>query len=175
MISLSAKIRKDIRRRVKFLREKELVPAVLYGPKVKNLNLEVVLKEFEKIYKEAGESSLISLDIAGQDEKFSVLIHDIQIDAISGNPIHIDFYQPDLTEEIEIMVPIVIEGEAPVIKAFGGTLVSNISEIEIKTLPQNLPKDIKVNVDKLKTFEDYILIKDLQVPEGVKIFRALGA
>lgn len=171
MVSISAKIRKEIRREVKALRRKEFLPAVLYGPKIKNLNLQLGLKEFEKIYKQAGESSLISLNVEGQKEKFLVLIHDIQFAPVTGKPIHVDFYQPPLKEEIEVMVPIVIEGESIAVKNLGGTLVRNITEIEVKALPQDLPKEIKVNIDKLKTFEDYILVSDLQLPQGIKVQR----
>jgi large subunit ribosomal protein L25 len=170
MLKISAKIRDKVKKGVNFLRGKNLVPAVLYGPKIKNLNLEVNSKDFKKAHEEAGESLLVALSVDGHKD-FLVLIHDIQLDPISGDPIHVDFYQPALTEEIEIAVPIVVEGQAPAEKNLGGTLVKNISEIEIKALPQKLPKEIKVNVEKLATFEDYILVKDLQVPEGVKILR----
>lgn len=169
MFSLSAKIRKISGKKVKSLRQKGLLPAVLYGPKTKNLNLEVNSKEFEKIYQKAGESSLISLEIEGK--KFSVLIHEIQQDPLTQKPIHIDFYQPSLKEKIEAKVPLVFEGEAPAIKELGGTLVKNISELEVKAFPQDLPKEIRVNIEKLKTFEDSILISDLILPEGVEILR----
>jgi len=170
MISLSAKIRKNLGKKAKILREKDVLPAVLYGPKIKNLNLEIDLKEFEKIYQEAGESSLVSLDIEGQKQKFLVLIHDIQFDSLTGKPIHVDFYQPSLEEETVVTVPIIFEGEAPAVKELGGTLVKNITEVEVKALPQHLPHEIKLNIDSLKTFEDNIKISDLKIPtEGVKI------
>ena len=80
MLTLSSKIRKELGKKVKSLRKEGILPAVLYGHKIKNLNLELDLKEFEKIYKEAGESSLIKLkitpkkslrDLTGQEnEKF---------------------------------------------------------------------------------------------------------
>lgn len=171
MMKLTAKTRKDLGKKVKKLRKEGILPAVLYGPKIKSENLEVDLKEFEKIYKTAGESSLIELAV-GQ-KKFLVLIHAIEIDAILQKPIHVDFYQPRLDEEITAEIPLVFEGEAPALKDLGGTLVKNIREIEVKALPQNLPHEIKVNIDKLKTFEDNILIKDLAVPKEVKIQRDL--
>ena len=187
MLSISAKIRKELGKKVKSLREKGVLPAVLYGHKIKNLNLELDLKEFEKIYKEAGESSLITLVIAkGKDEaeasslslnveekkqKFLVLIHDIQFDHLTEKPIHIDFYQPELKEEVEVTVPLIFEGEAPAVKDLGGTLVKNISEVEVKALPQNLSHEIKVDIGNLKTFEDNILIKDLIVSKEVKILK----
>lgn len=168
---LSAKIRKEIKRGLKDLRKKDILPAVLYGPEIENLNLELDLKEFEKVYKEAGESSLVSLNVKGQKEKFLVLIHAIQSAPVSGKPVHIDLYQPVLKEEVEVTVPIIIEGKSLAIKNLEGTLVKHFLNIEVRALPQKLPKEIKVNVGKLKTFDDYILIKDLQLPEGVKVQR----
>ncbi len=169
MINLKAKQRKE--KDLMKLRAQGKVPAILYGPKVKNLNLEIDLKEFDKVYNEAGESSLISLDIGGQKEKFLVLIHDIQINALTEKPIHVDFYQPDLKKEVESTVPLVIEGEAPVIKELGGTLIKKISDIEVKALPQDLPREIKVDISNLKTFKDNIVVKDLSVSSKVKILK----
>jgi len=105
-------------------------------------------------------------------EKNLVLIHEVKFDPMTGQPTHADFYQPILTEEIQVKIPLIIEGEAPAVKNLGGTLVKNISEIEVKALPQHLPKEIKINVNGLETFEDKVLIKDLQLPEGVKILRS---
>jgi large subunit ribosomal protein L25 len=173
MLSLSAKLRKATKEKVKALRNREVIPGVLYGPKTKNLALEIKLRDFEKVYKEAGESSLITLDIEDKKEKPLVLIHDVAKEPMTGKPIHVDFYQPILEQEIEAKVSLVFEGEAPAVKESGGTLVKNFSEIEVKALPQNLPKEIKVNVGVLKTFEDNILIKDLELPAGVKVQKHL--
>jgi len=172
MLSLSAKIRQTQGRKVKTLRQKGILPAVLYGPKIKNENLEVDLKEFEKIYDEAGESTLISLEVEGK-KKYLVLIHDLKREPLKNKPVHIDFYQPSLTEKIEVKIPIILEGEAEAVKNLGGTLIKNIAEVEVKALPQDLPKEIKVNVENLKTFEDNILIKDLKVGKGVEILKDL--
>ena len=179
MLTLSSKIREVIGKKTKNLRKKGILPAVLYGPKVKNLNLEVNLKDFEKILREVGESSLIKLQIAGlpagrqgdTKKEYSVLIHDIEREVIKGNPIHVDFYLPPATKEIVVKVPIIIEGEAKTCKELGGTLIKDIHEIEIKGLVQNLPKEIKVDISKLKTFADHILIGDLNLPQGVKTLK----
>ena len=169
MLTLKVKIRKDLGKKVKALRKQGILPAVLYGPKIKNLSIEIDFKEFENIYKEAGESSLISLEI--DNDKFPVLIHEVIKDPLSGKPIHADFYQPILTEEVEATVPIVFEGEALAVKELGGTLVREISEIEVKALPKNLPHEIKVDINGLKTFDDEILVKDLKLPESVTVER----
>lgn len=174
MLSLFAKIRKEKSNKLGNLRKKGILPAVLYGPEIESQIIEVDLAKFRKIYEEAGESSLINLNVKGsgsEGKDYSVLIHDIQQDPLSEEFIHIDFYQPILTEEVEVTVPIVFEGESLAVKELGGTLVKVIQELEIKALPQNLPHEIKVNVEKLKTFEDEILIKDLEIPEGVAVLK----
>lgn len=171
MLILLAKIRQDTKKKAKALKEKGLLAAVVYGPKLKALSLEVDFKEFKKIYKEAGESSLIELRLPGLKKEYSVLIYEIQKDPISDEPIHVDFYQTSLTKEVEAEVPLVFEGEAGAAKELGGTLVRNISELRVKSLPQNLPKEIKISIESLKTFEDKILIQDLKLPKEIKILK----
>ena len=171
MLILSAKIRKEVGRKVKNLRNKGVLPAVLYGPKIKNRNLEVDLREFNKIYQEAGENTLISLELQGQKEKYPVLIHNPVKDPLTGGFLHIDLYQPSLEDKIEANIPVALEGESLAVKDLGGTLVKSISEIKVKALPQSLPKEIVIDISGLKTFEDRVLVKDLKVTEGVEILR----
>jgi len=169
MIKLSAKIRTEMGKKTSSLKNNGRIPAVVYGHKVKNVLLDVDYKEFQKVLREAGESSLIELDIEGDKEKRPVLVHELQRDPVSDQFIHIDFFQTSLTEEVEVKVPLVFEGTSLAVKDLGGTLVKNISELEIKALPQNLPHEIKVSIDSLNTFEDHILVKDLNVPTNVKV------
>jgi len=170
MIILKAKKRDKLAKKVKEIRNRGGLPAVLYGPKIKNQSIEINLKEFKKTFKEAGESSLISLEI--DNKKFPVLVHEIKRDSLTGEPTHIDFYQPILTERVRVAVPLIFEGMAPAVKELGGTLVREIQEIEVEALPEKLPHEIKINVESLKTFEDEILIKDLNLPQDVKVLRS---
>lgn len=168
MILLEAKIREKTGRKIEQIKESGRIPAVVYGHKVKNINIDVDYKEFLKVLKGAGESSLFELLIEGEKEKRPVLIHEIQKNPVSDQIIHIDFFQASLKEEVEVDVPLVFEGTSLAVKELGGTLVKNISELKIKALPQNLPHEVKVSVDSLNTFEDHILVKDLILPQGVK-------
>lgn len=171
MISLSAKIRKNFGKKTKSIKKMGGVPAVVYGPGVKNASIEVDEKEFKKVFQKAGESSLVELFIDGEKEKRPVLIHEIQRDPVSDKTIHIDFFQASLKEEVEVAIPLFFEGSAPAEKDLGGTVMKNILEIEVKALPQNLPHEIIVNIDSLKTFQDHILIKDLIVPANVQVLK----
>lgn len=169
MLTLAVKIRKVTGKKTKVLRDKGLLPAVLYGPKTKSQSIEVNIGDFENIYKDAGESSLISLEL--ENRKHLVLIYDLERNPVSGSPIHVDFYQPDLEKKITAQVPIVLDGEAPAVKDLGGTLYRNISEIAVKAFPQDLPKEIRIDISGLVTFEDHIKVKDLAVNEGVEVLR----
>jgi len=155
-------------RKTHILKDSGRIPAVVYGHKVKNILLDIDYKEFQKVLREAGESSLIELNIEGDKEKRAVLVHELQKDPVTDKFIHIDFFQASLTEEVEVKVPLVFEGTSLAVKDLGGTLVKNISELEVKALAQNLPHEIKVSIDGLNTFEDHILVKDLILPAGVK-------
>ena len=181
MLSLKAKIRNKFGRKTNFLRKEGVLPAVLYGEKLKNLSLEIEEKEFEKVFQEAGESSLISLEILDPSgrtrvegkspKKVQVLIHDTAQDPITDKFLHVDFYHPSAKKEIEVEIPLVFEGTAAAVKELDGTLVREIQQVEVKGLAQNLPREIKVNIEVLKTFEDKIRIKDLDVPQDVTILR----
>jgi len=171
MFTLQAKLRDEKGRETQELRESGLIPAILYGPGIENKNLSVVDKEFYKLFRQAGKSSLVSLNVEGEKSPFMVLINDFDTNPISGQVIHIDLYQPDLTKEIEAEVPLMFEGESAAVRDLGGTLVKNISVVTVKALPADLPREIKVDITKLATFEDAIMVKDLVVSDKVQLMK----
>lgn len=171
MISLNVKIREAKGKKTNQLRQAGIVPAEVYGPGEKNLSLQVNEKEFMKVFKEAGESSLVELTIEGQKDKKPVLIHEIQKDPVTSRPIHIDFFQASLKEEVEVAIPLVFEGVSFAVKDLGANLVKNMTEIEVKALPQNLPHEIKVDLSILKEIGSHILVKDLKVAGNVEILK----
>lgn len=171
MLTLKAKLRTELGRETRELRESGFIPAVLYGPGIHNKNVSLQAVDFVKLFRQTGKSSLISLSIDGEKDNFMILVTDIDRDPVSGNIIHADLYQPDLTKEIEAQVPLLFEGESLAVKELGGTLVKSISEITVKALPADLPREIRVNISKLNTFEDAILVKDLIVGEKVQLLK----
>jgi large subunit ribosomal protein L25 len=171
MLTLVAKLRTQLGRETRELRQEGLIPAVLYGPGIINKNLAVDAKEFAKLFREAGKSSLVSLKIEGEKIDFMVLINDTDSDPVSGQFIHADLYQPDLTKAIETEVPLVFDGVSVAVKDLGGTLVKNISEITVKALPADLPREIRVDISRIKTFDDVILVKDLSVGAKVELLK----
>jgi len=171
MISLQAKLRTELGKETQTMKAQGIIPGVVYGPGVKNATISVDEKEFKKVFRKAGESSLVELSVEGEKEKRPVLIHEMQIDPLTDAVIHIDFFQASLKEEVEVAIPLVFEGVALAEKDLGGTLNKNFLEIEVKALPQNLPHEIKVDISRLNTFQDHILVKDLVVPKDVVILK----
>jgi large subunit ribosomal protein L25 len=169
MTVIKAKIRDKSKDSNNSLRKNNFIPAILYGEGIKNISLKINAKDFEEVYKEAGESSLITLEV--DDKKFSVLVHQIARGPIEGEFLHIDFYHPSTKKKVETNIPLIFEGEAPAVKELSGILEKQFYELEVKGLAKDLPREIIVNVDGLKTFEDKILIKDLKIPEGVTILK----
>ena len=152
------------------MREEGVLPGVLYGEGIKDaLSLEVSENDFAQIFKEAGTSSLISLEIDGK--KYEVLIYDSKKDSLTEKIFHIDFFKPSTKKEITAPVILEFLGEAPAVKDFAGNLIKEIQKVIVKGLAHKLPKSIKVGLEKLKNFEDRIFISDLEAPEGVKILQ----
>ncbi len=154
-------------RNVKRLRRAGVVPAVLYGHKVAPTNLAVKRGEMEKVYRKAGGSSVVTLKAAGKD--VNVLIHDLQLDPVTGAFLHADFYQVRMDEKTKVTVPLVLEGTAPAVRELDGILVTNISEVEVECLPADLPHELTLSVESLATFDDTLTIADIPVPSGVEI------
>lgn len=167
---LNAKKREVVGKKVNKMRREGIIPAVLYGKEIKPASLSVDKKEFQKVYKEAGENALIDLKIDNEDLK-KVLIADPQIDPVTSIPIHVDFHQVKLTEKVQADVPLSFMNEenSPAIKELEGTLIKDKDTIEVECFPQDIPHSIEVDVSRLKTFEDMIRVSDLSVPSNVKV------
>ncbi len=164
-VELKATVR-DLTKPVAATRKQGFVPAELYGHNVPNVHVQVALNEFEKIFRKAGESTIITLDIEGVGKR-SVLIHDVHAHVLKSHPIHVDFYEVNMKETLQTTVQLEFVGEAPAVKALGGVLVKTLNEVEVECLPVDLPHNLAVDISNMATFEDVIMVKDLALPKGV--------
>lgn len=149
------------------LRKEGFIPAVFYGPKQDSTPIKISTSDFLKLYEEAGESSIINLNDGKEDH--DVLIHDVQFHAVSGKPVHVDFYVIEKGKKVEVDVPIEFIGESPAEKKLGGILVKVMHEISISAMPKDLPQEIEVDVSSLVDFESQIKVSDIKLPEGVEL------
>ena len=164
---LKAQKRTVFGRKVKKLREEGLLPANIFGKKIKSQAVSVNLKDFLKVHLSAGKAALVEIDL--EAKKLPVLITNIANNPLTGLPLHADFHQVDLKEKVTANVPLEITGEAPAVKDKIGVLLKNIDEIEVEALPNDLPDKISVDISCLKAIDEAIKVSDLKVSPQVKI------
>ncbi len=179
-MELTVQTRKIFGEKVKALREQGLIPAELYGHKLDNLHLTVPRKEFSRIFKEAGESTVIKLRIENLESRiegkntdneieFNVLVHDIDKNALTDEINHIDFYAVKKGEKIKVRAPLRFIGESAAVKEKGAILIKAVHELEIEALPDDLLHHIEVDISKLIDLNMSILVKDLKINPKVKV------
>ncbi|MFZ5364914.1 MAG: 50S ribosomal protein L25 [Patescibacteria group bacterium] len=157
------------------LLKKNIVPGVIYGPEVKeNILIQISEQDLKKAY-DLASSAMIDLVVGDQKTPLEVLLKAVQFDSISDRPVHVDFYQVKRGQKIETEVDLHFIGEAPAVKTLGGILVKQLDSISVKCLPRDLEKvaDLQVDLSQLNTFEDYIHIKDIKIPDGVELMENL--
>ena len=167
MLELQTENRNIFGKKLEPFRKKGKLPAVLYGPKEKARPIFISLKDFKKIWDEAGESTVIQLNLG--DTKKEELIQDVAMDPVKGEPVHVDFYAVLMDKPIKASISLVFEGISPAVKNLGGILIKVMHELEVEALPKNLPHELSVDISALASFENKISAKDIILSKGVKL------
>lgn len=166
MLSLKAEMR-DKKVKPESIRSGGQIPAVFYGKKQESTSIAVRLADFQKVWKAAGESSVITLDTP--NGKVESLIHDIDLDPVTGQVRHADFYVFEKGHKVKIEVPLSFVGTAPAVKDLGGTLVKVLHSLEVEAEPHNLPHEIEIDISSLTTFDSQLIASQVKLPNGVEL------
>jgi large subunit ribosomal protein L25 len=142
------------------------IPGVVYGPKQAPIAVTVDRKGFEKVFKTAGESTVIEL--TGLVQPMNVLVKDVAFAPTKGGIMHVDFYAIEKGKEVETHVPLHFTGEAPAAK-LGAVVNKVLHEVTVSCQPADLPAHIDVDLSLLTTVESKITVADIVRPKGVKI------
>ncbi|TSC57105.1 MAG: large subunit ribosomal protein L25, partial [Candidatus Peregrinibacteria bacterium Greene0416_62] len=134
MVSLTAEAR-DIGIKPKVMRRSGKVPCVVYGSGTLNQSITCERTDLNRVYTKAGESTLVELSVGSK--KVPVLIHQMDLDPVSGQITHIDFYAVDMTKEIEAKVPVRFTGESCAVKDLGAIFVVAHEHVTVKCLPKD--------------------------------------
>ena len=148
-------------RQCRRLRERGLVPAILYGRGKPNLLLAVRDSDLEKTLQD--RNFIVRLLWDSEDE--NVQISDVALDHLGDTILHVDFTRISLTEQVTVSVPLRVRGE-PQMGEEGGVLDTLMHEIEVECLPTEIPDEITVDVSGLG-LHDSLRVQDLDLPEGV--------
>ncbi len=149
------------------LRKTGMVPVELYGKGVQNLHLVAPLKEFKKIFKKAGESTLIDAVIG--TAKHPVMIYNVALHPVTDEVTSVDLFQVRMDQKIKIRVPLEFIGESLAIKDEHGILVKPMQELEVEALPSKIPHSIKVDISKIAHIGEVVNVGDLKLGDDIKI------
>ncbi|MDE1941130.1 MAG: 50S ribosomal protein L25, partial [Patescibacteria group bacterium] len=135
MLSLTVE-KRDAKAKPEAVRKTGKIPAVFYGPKEASKSVVISAPEFKKVWKQAGESSVIILK-DGSDEH-EALIHEVDVHPLSGEPRHADFYVIEKGKKVTVAVPLEFIGVSPAVKDKGAILVKVRRDIEVEAAPRDL-------------------------------------
>jgi large subunit ribosomal protein L25 len=166
-VELQAGVRSAVGKGLYALRTSGKIPAVLYGPGVETIPLELEAKTASQILNGLTGSTLVHLIVDKKD--FSVLLRDVQRDSIRRTILHADFYAVPTDRAIRVRVPLQFTGESAAVRDFNGILVHPITDLEVECLPKDLVSGIAVDLAPLQKIGDAIEIKDIALPSGIRV------
>jgi len=149
------------------IRAKSRVPGIVYGPGFDAQPVSVDNSGFLKIYRKAGTSSLVDLEVDGK--KIKVLIHDIYWHPVRTEIAHVDFFAVDLKKKTTVEVPFVFIGESLAVKNLGGMFMKEHESLSIRCLPMEIPPVIEIDISKLENINDHLTIADLNLDEKFEV------
>lgn len=144
---------------VKKIRNNELIPGVIYAKNQENVNVQFTARDFEKVLRQAGTSTIISLDINGEAQE--VLIKDFQNHPYKNQFLHVDFQAIDQNETIRVTVPVVLVNRDDMVTV-EGVLVQNLDDVEVECLPKYIPQTADIDVKEMQ-IGDNKTIADLDI------------
>jgi len=166
MLSLVVEKRDNKSAGAQALRRACSIPGVVYGAHHEATPITISLKTFSKVFSEAGEATIVSL--TGLGAELPTLIHEVDLDPITNQPRHVDFYAVTKGEKVQVHIPVVFVGESPAVEA-GANLIKVLHEIEVEADPMNLPHDLTVDLSALVAINDQIHVRDVKLPAGVEL------
>ncbi|MEK7190609.1 MAG: 50S ribosomal protein L25 [Patescibacteria group bacterium] len=166
MFVIKAK-KREAGEKVDALRQAGEIPAVFYGVGQDTTSISVSIAQFKKVWREAGESSAVKIGMG--EKEIDALIHEVQVDPVTSEPIHVDFLAIDMKKRIRVKVPMIFEGISNAVKSGIGNLVKVLHEVEIEALPADLPHNLIADISKLETLKDQVFVSDIRLPAGVII------
>ncbi|KKT38908.1 MAG: 50S ribosomal protein L25 [Candidatus Collierbacteria bacterium GW2011_GWF2_44_15] len=167
--NLEAQKRELFGKKLKKLRRQGILPANLFGKTTDSTAIQLKLRDFERVYKEAGETSVVYVKVEGEEKDRPVLISNLHFDPITDLKLHVDLHQVNLKEKVTANVPVEIVGEAELIKTGEAVLNQSINEIEVEALPTDIPDSITFDISGFKEIGDHLNVSDAKVPSAVEI------
>jgi large subunit ribosomal protein L25 len=161
--------REVLGKKVKRLRRDGVLPANLYGRGLDSVAIQMPLQKARDMLYTHGTNTLINVRVAGENEPRPVIVRDIKRHPVSGNVLHVDFYQVDLTRTLKAFVPINLIGESVAVTVQGGIMLQGLDTVQLEALPSEMPDHLEISVDGLLEIDDQITVASLVAAAGVTI------
>lgn len=158
--------KRDAKRSPDSVRAGGHIPAVLYGAKQESTPIAVSRAEFERLFRAAGETTVVTLEGLGDGK--DTLIHDVQFHPVTGVPLHVDFYALEKGKKVELNIPLEFAGQAPAEKV-GHIVVKALHEIEIEVAPNEIPHSLSVDLSALENVGDHIVASQIKLPASATL------
>jgi large subunit ribosomal protein L25 len=168
-LKIKATKREVLGKKARFLRRQGIIPAHLFGHKLKSQALQCNSEELLKVLAQAGTTRLINLTVEGDKETRPVFVREIQRDALSRQLLHVDFFQVRKGEKMTMDVPIVLVGEAPAMKFKGRIMSHGITVLSIECLPEKVPPQIEVDISGLAELDQSLHVKDIVLDPDIDV------
>ena len=156
-------------KKTRFLRRQGITPTHLFGHNLKSLALQCDTANLQRIIAQAGATRPVNLEIEDEKRPRMVFIREVQRDELTGQLLHVDFYQVKKTEKIKVDVPIVLVGEAPAMKEKGRSLTRGVTSLSIECLPDKLPPQIKVDLSPLEDTAQAVYVRDIILSPDIMV------
>jgi large subunit ribosomal protein L25 len=165
---LTAQPRAVIGKKVGQLRRQGLVPATIYGPKVKPVNVQFNYRPLQVALMKAGGTNIIDLTVEG-GETLRVLARYVQRDVVRGDILHVDFFVLDMKAKIRADIPVHIVGENAHILGKRAILITGTNTVTMEMLPDQLMNFIEVDISLIENIGDAVTVADLKLDEGITV------
>ena len=170
---LEVAVREIAGKKNRFLRRQGMTPVHVFGKGIESLALQCDTGLLKQMIASKGTTRLLEIKVGGEAEPRNVFIGEIQRNPLSGELTHVDFHQINRSEKIRMAIPIVLTGEAPILKLKNNFIEQIMNELEVDCLPGDIPPHIEVDLSVLESANQAIHVGDLKLGKGVEITAAL--
>lgn len=165
----SVATRSVLGKRTKRLRWDGILPANVYGRGLESVAVQLPRRDAESLLHEHGLNALIRIGVEGESDERPVVVRSVQRHPLTRELQHVDFYQVDLTRQLQANVPVVLTGEAPAVHTYQGVVITGADHVSVQALPAEMPAHLEISIEGLDELDMQLTIGDLQVPEGVEV------
>lgn len=163
---LSVARRTVLGKKVAQLRRTGVTPANIYGGKVESTSVQADTVALTHLLRGSTRNAIINLNIEGDAAPRTVVVRELKRNAVTGQLLHVDFYQISMTEKMRADVPVVLVGTSEAVATFGGILLQMVESVAVEALPSDIPTQFDVDVSKLTELEQSLHVRDLDIDEN---------